>query len=111
MRKMGVVLMALMVAGCASQASLRSKDPVEAYSGSRPADDVATCIVAEWSKKSVSVTVQPIAGGKSVVLLSPNGPPAGFVDITQEGGRTLGKAYSQMGGLSWFGEHAKPCFD
>lgn len=63
---------ALVVAGtgCSTTSGLLEHDP-EAFSSSKPAQDLVVCLSDTWAKRNQDVRVHPMAGGQRIIINNP----------------------------------------
>lgn len=110
MKKSLMVIAAVaLLAGCAqSMTSIRSEGPAQRYTSSKPADEVAKCILFAWQDTRLSgapaqASLQPgRQTGTTVVALSGDY----FADVDRKGEATIVDYYRV--GNSWISKKLQP---
>lgn len=85
MQKIMVVALALLMAGCATRAELRQKEPVGTFTSSRSAQDVAACVLDRIENRGIAATMKPEPAGWSVSVADGWGGFAFVADVVALG--------------------------
>lgn len=105
--------LAVLLAGCTAQQSLRNGQPTAMYEGTGAAGDVANCVNTAWSAKPLHLSMIVLYSGTTIELRkTEDGPVVALVDIKPVSDKTIASYYSSLDeDDSFYFDHVQSCMN
>lgn len=112
MRNPRILLVAALLAsstGCSTMPGLLEEAP-EAFTSSKPAQDLVVCLSDTWTKRNKDVRVNPMTDGQRVVLNNPvTYGPIAVVEVRAVATGSDARYWKGAGPTGWTRDDLKAC--